>query len=95
MDTILQNDKRCYACGKSVRLHSHHIFFGQKNRKISEKYGLKVWLCVECHEGPRGVHHNEVMDNALKRIAQRQFEKTHTRQEFVALFGKNYLEGGK
>lgn len=63
--------------------------FGTSNRKNSEKYGLKVWLC---HFHHRGVHMNRDSALELIRIAQSKFEETHTREEFMAIFGKNWLD---
>jgi hypothetical protein len=31
------------------------------------------------------------LDMMLKRTAQAEFEKTHSREEFISIFGKNYL----
>lgn len=59
MKSIMQNDKRCFITGRDYNLHKHHIF-GAANRKISEKYGLWVWLNAEIHNGnnPDAVHNN-------------------------------------
>lgn len=46
----------CYLCGKIGQTEEHHCF-GGPNRKFSEKYGLKVYLCISCHrEGPQAIH---------------------------------------
>lgn len=87
--------RRCYACGCYATqgyLHEHHIF-GGANRKLSEKYGLKVHLCYVCHEdNERGVHgRNTILRNQLHREGQQAFEREHTREEFMEIFGKNYL----
>jgi hypothetical protein len=78
-------------CGGQQWLECHHIF-NASNRKHSEKYGLKVTLCHWCHnEPPRGVHHNRENMLLLKRLAQEKFEETHSREEFMKIFGRNYL----
>lgn len=75
------------------RIEDHHIFFGTGGRTKSEEYGMKVHLCADCHrEGPEAVHRYREADLYLKRTAQRQFEKNHTRQQFREIFGKSYLE---
>ncbi len=91
MKSILQNNKECWVCG-NPNVEDHHIFFGTSNRKWSEKYGLKVWLCPIHHRGDYGVHHNKQADQVLKESAQKKFEETHTREEFMAIFGRNYLD---
>ena len=73
-------------------LESHHIFMSNPNRKNSERYGLKVWLCKEHHTGNSGVHQDIKLDWLLKRKAQMEFEKRYDRNMFMAVFGKNYLE---
>ena len=89
--SILQKEKECFLCRCMRNLEQHHIF-GGANRKWSEKYGLKVWLCPRCHRDPKeGVHGNrEIMEN-LHRKGQQAFEKNHTHEEFMKIFGKNYL----
>lgn len=84
MKSIIQKRKECYVCGQVTNLHSHHILFG-KNRRNSEKYGLKVWLCLNHRKN------GHELDLKLKKIAQRTFEETHTREEFISIFGRSYL----
>ena len=56
MDSVICKDRsRCFLCGCNKVAHEHHIF-GGPDRQISEKYGLKVYLCFECHKGDDGVH---------------------------------------
>lgn len=91
MNSILQEDKKCFICGKYITLQCHHIFGGTANRRKSEKYGLKVWLCFEHHLGRDGVHYNKILMDSLHRIGQKEFEKNHTREEFIKEFGRGYL----
>lgn len=79
-------------CGCYYNLEEHHIFFGIKNRQMSEKYGLKVHLCQYHHrDSKEGVHFKHEFDLELKRKAQKIFEEKHSREEFINIFGKNYL----
>lgn len=90
-DSILQKEKRCYFCGAVNGLHLHHIY-GGANRSISDRNGFVVYLCVRHHTGEQtGVHGDEALKNRLKKICQREFEKTHSREEFMRLIGKNFL----
>ena len=90
-DSILQDKKECFITGGTENLHEHHIF-GGRNRKISEQYGFKVWLRADWHNmSDYGVHFNKDFNMYLKRTCQKKFEETHTRAEFAALIGKNYL----
>jgi hypothetical protein len=72
-------------------LEKHHCLAGVANRKLSEKYGLWVMLCHECHTGKNGAQYDKEKNLMLKRDAQFAFERTHTRSEWMKLFGKNYL----
>ena len=89
MRSIVQKEKECWVCRRRDQLHYHHIFYGTANRKLSEKYGMKVWLCYEHHTGPAGVHFNKGLDQMLKAYAQEIFEQTYD-IPFVEVFGKNY-----
>ena len=50
MKSIIQDTKECFLTQRRNNLHSHHIFHGSYKRKMSEKYGLKIWLTAELHE---------------------------------------------
>lgn len=95
MKSIIQDEKKCFITGyEGCGLNKHHIFFNA-NRDLSEKYGLWVWLRWDYHiaNSPHRTPHNDRdVDLWLKRIAQRKFEETHSRMEFIRLFGRNYLE---
>ena len=80
----------CFICHTTANLERHHIY-GGRNRKISERLGLVVYLCVEHHRGANGVHFNAVLMQDLHEWGQREFEKTHTREEFMRAIGRNYL----
>lgn len=91
MKSILQTEKKCYVTGATNSLHLHHIYPG-KNRKISDQNGFTVWLRSDWHNmSGYGVHFNKELDLHLKQECQRKYEETHTREEFMALIGKNYL----
>jgi hypothetical protein len=93
MKSVLQKEKCCYVCGTTYDLHEHHIFFGTANRKKSEKYGLKVYLCANHHNfSSAGVHLNKELDKGLKRMAQAYFESCiGNRLDFIREFGKSWL----
>lgn len=83
--------KECYITGATTGLHKHHIY-GGANRKLSEIYGLYVWLIPKYHNMSNdGVHFNKKLDTELKRLGQMKFEQTGNREEFVRIFNKNYL----
>ena len=89
--SIIQERKECYFCGKLTNLERHHVFGGVANRPISEKYGLTVWLCHNCHTGKDGAQYDKMKNLRLKQDAQFAFERNHSRSEWMKLIGKNYL----
>ena len=95
MKSILQTDRSCYFCGSVVGLEEHHIFVGTANRKISEKYGFKVWLCHTHHTGSHGAQYDKDLNILLKQEAQKAFEVHHSRAEWMDLIRKNYLREEK
>lgn len=91
MKSILQRDKVCYLCGRKYGLEKHHCLAGVANKPLSEKYGLWVWLCHNCHTGTDGAQYDPAKNLLLKRDAQFEFERTHSRAEWMQIFRKNYL----
>ena len=92
--SILQDEKCCLICYSNQQIEEHHIF-GASNRKKSEKYGLKVYLCHNHHneniKGNPGVHHSREIDLWLKKMGQKAFEEHYPKKDFLAEFGRNYL----
>ena len=97
MDTIIKGDNkdRCFLCGRSDWIEAHHIFNGTANRKKSEKLGLKVDLCHDCHnEPPNGVHFNAENNNRLKAIGQKAAMLAYhwNIEDFIKEIGMNYID---
>lgn len=91
MKSIIQDDMTCcYVCGR-YGTETHHIFFGNPNRKLSDRYGLVIGLCAEHHRGNTGVHQSRELDIAMKQVGQRAFKHHYPNEDFMKIFGKNYL----
>ena len=89
MNSILQDKKECFICHTTEGLENHHCIHGTANRKVADMYGLTVYLCHGCHTK---VHDTDrKLDLMLIQYAQREFEKTHSREEFRQCFGKSWL----
>ena len=85
---LVEDMESCYVC-KSPFVDIHEIY-GGRNRKASMLNGFCVPLCRQHHE----VATNSYGANVLLKIkCQKKFEETHTRDEFMSIIGKNYLEG--
>ncbi len=86
--------KKCCICGSEIGVETHHVYHGTANRKVSEQNNFKVDLCYEHHRGTNGVHgkNGAKLSLQLKKMMQAEYEKDHSREEFIALIGRNYLE---
>lgn len=60
--------------------------YGGSNRKRSIKYKFVKLICPKCHS-------NEAIINQLRIDTQKEFEKEHTREEFIKIIGKSYIKG--
>lgn len=102
--SIIQDAKECYICRLEADkqgytgeltdrgLEDHHIIFSTANKPISEKYGLKVFLCLLHHQDHKeGVHHNKTLNLFLRKLAQGKYEESYSRAEFMELFEENWL----
>ena len=91
--SIMQEEKCCYLCGKVVGLERHHVLggFSSKNRQRSEAYGLWVWLCHECHTGVNGAQYDKQKNWDLKVQAQKAFEALYGHDLWMRTFYKNYV----
>lgn len=100
--SIIADDREdaCHYCGRVGQMHKHHIF-GGANRKWSEKYGLFIHLCPECHNmSDYSVHFNKDIMDSYHRLGQSSFElwyatkhsasHAEARAEFMRIFGRNY-----
>lgn len=91
--SILNNLDKCYFCGKPKE-HIHEVFYGTANRKVSIQNGFCVGLCNAHHNMSNDSVHakpNQGKDLELKQVYQKEFEKTHSRDDFIKLIGRNYL----
>lgn len=77
---------QCYMCGRKKE-HLHEIYFGNKHRLLSMKYGCVVPLCSTCHNL---VHNNIDFDRNLKIQCQKKFQEIYD-EKFIDIFKRNYL----
>ncbi len=85
-----QRDKKivkygeCDFCHRKFKHLDSHEVYGGSNRQRSMLNGFVKKLCRKCHS-------DEKILNQLKIYTQKEFEKTHTREDFIKLIGKSYL----
>jgi hypothetical protein len=88
MKSIIDQDRNnCFLCGRYLHLEEHHLLPG-RNRKNSEKYGLKVSVCRECHNK---IHSDIQILNNLRQLGQTVFERKYSHEKWMKVFMKNYL----
>ena len=75
---------KCEFCGKESKHLDPHEIYGGCNRKRSIKNNFVKLLCRKCHS-------NEEILKILKIQTQKEFEKEHTREEFIKLIGKSFI----
>lgn len=77
-------DGKCYACGRITDTARHEIFDGA-DRQTSKAVGMWICVCPRCH---REIHMDQ---EDMHKAGQALFEYHHSYEDFIALFGKNYL----
>lgn len=82
----------CYLCARFGRTeltycHKHHVYPG-KNRQASDVAGFVIPLCPRCHSE---IHEKYKLMKSVQQEIQREFEQTHSREEFMKIIGRNYL----
>ena len=89
--SILEDDSldKCYLCGCYGALDEHHIF-GGSCRSASDRNGLVVHLCRECHSylHDKGGGWMEYLHKKGQMIYE---QKIGTRSEFIRDFIRSYL----
>lgn len=91
---IVPNLDYCFICGTHQNIEVHHCIHGTWGRKLSTKYHLVVGLCPDHHRGTNGVHgkNGHELDMMLKQEAQMCFEEKYSREKWMEVFGRNYLD---
>ena len=78
-------DGVCFICGIHADTARHELFGGVADRPTSKAVGLWLNLCPHCHAL---IHKDEEESH---KTAQRMFEYHYSHEEFLELFGRNYL----
>lgn len=79
---------RCFYCFRRTETARHEVYFGTADRKTSKATGCWVYVCPECHNK---IHGNGKADKALKNFTEKVFIQRHSYDEFITLFGRDYL----
>ena len=84
-----EDTEKCYLCGCTYKLTWHEIYSG-KNRQNSMKNGLCLRLCLNCHSKEQ--EDSQFNDYWRKQGQLYWEENTGSREEFIKVFRRNYLE---
>ena len=85
--SIITDDlDKCYLC-PDEKEDLHEIFAGS-NRQKSMKYGLVIPVCRKCHDM---IPKSKTLTKKLHEVGQKAFKKYYKTENFVKIFGKNYL----
>lgn len=84
----------CIFCGRQAEAE-HHLIFGTAGRELSDKDGLKVPICNNCHnmgDKLHRIHDNPMAERLSKMLGQAMFEaKIGSREEFRKRYWRSYL----
>lgn len=85
--SILYNDlTKCCICGNPA-VEINEVYSGAY-RQLSIDYGCVISLC---HHHHKQFHNDRIFNLYYKSLFQEEFEKTHSREEFLKIFKKNYI----
>lgn len=84
-----EDTEKCYLCGSTYKLTWHEIYSG-KNRQNSMKNGLCLRLCLNCHSKEQ--EDSQFNDYWHKQGQLYWEENIDSREEFIKVFRRNYLE---
>lgn len=79
----------CRYCS-AIYASTHEVFEGTGRRQLSIKHKMQVKVCDKCHKDIMS-HPLAGRDLALKKEYQAKFEQEHGHDEFMRIFGRNYL----
>ena len=74
----------CEVCGRYSKQLDPHEIYGGSNRKRSIKHKFVKLLCRKCHD-------NKEIIKQLRIDTQKEYMKTHTKEESIELIGKSYI----
>jgi len=84
---IYRDLTKCCNCGSKTGIEKNEVFEGSY-RQTSIRYGMVCPLCETCHTQ----FHNDIMFNLFYKVMfEKEFLKTHSKEEFIKIFGQDYI----
>ena len=84
---IYQDLSKCCVCGSIYGIELNEIYEGSY-RQRSILYGMVNPLCNRCH---KRFHNDSSFNLYFKVLFQKEFMKNHSLEEFINLFGQDYI----
>lgn len=79
--TLSNCSELCFFCGRPAT-QTHHLIFGNGQRKLADRDGLFVPICAECH----------TMGNLLERIHDNPMAEALSKMLGQAVYERNYYK---
>lgn len=76
---------KCEWCKRYFKYLEPHEIYGGSNRKRSIEHNFVKLLCRGCHSNPEII-------SKLRVESQKEYENTHTREEFINITGMSYID---
>ena len=84
---IYRDLTKCCNCGSKTGIEKNEVFEGSY-RQTSIRYGMVCPFCETCHTQ----FHNDIMFNLFYKVMfEKEFLKTHSKEEFIKIFGQDYI----
>lgn len=84
---IYRDLTKCCNCGSKIGIEKNEVFEGSY-RQTSIRYGMVCPFCETCHSQ----FHNDIMFNLFYKVMfEKEFLKTHSKEEFIKIFGQDYI----
>lgn len=86
--SIIYNDlNKCCNCGSTIGIELNEIYEGAYRRRSIE-HGAVAPMCHNCH---KKFHNDSTFNLHYKVLFEKEFLKTHSKEEFIRIFGQDYI----
>ena len=86
--SIIYHDlTKCCNCGSKIGIEKNEDFEGSY-RQTSIRYGMVCPFCKTCHNQ---FHNDSTINLHYKVLFEKEFLKTHSKEEFIRIFGQDYI----
>lgn len=87
---IDSNDQRCFYSKIPTR-EVHHVMNGNAYRDKADEDGLWIYVTRSRHDWLHNTPDGKKEMKRLKKMAQCEYEKTHSHEEWMRRYHKNYV----